>query len=142
MLARVNNVKTRLNIYSFKKVGHWVKSKDGRVTFQLTHNINDRVIYAFVNEVNGDIYYIGICDNPKTTLKKRLERYKYRQGGSTNARILNNLDKVLKDYSEVAIYTLKPSNAYRYLGLQVDLVRGLEYPLINMFRPKWNRTGT
>jgi len=88
-----------------------------RGAFELYNFEEERVVYAFV--VDNKEMYVGICSNTNTTLKKRMRRYQSRQGRA------------------VKIFTLKPESL-PYKGLNVDLVKGFENPLIERLNPKWN----
>jgi len=124
----------------FQKIGEW-SLKEGRLKSKITFDLdifeNERVIYAFV--VKGMCMYIGICDKMGTTLKDRLKRYKYWQGAGTNKRVAQNIRKSLEENKKVEIFALKPQTNLSYNKLlTIDLVRGLEYPLIKKLRPPWN----
>ena len=133
-----------LRKYGFKEVGYWKKTKNNkeRIDFELKDNEyqNKRVIYAFV--VDEQIKYIGICDSYNTTLKNRMRRYRKPTGGSTNKRIAEKINNCLKNGKDVKIFALdiEQSLAVRYRDLEIDLVRGLEYPLIKRFNPDWNKS--
>jgi len=125
--------------HGFLLAGQWVKSatvKSG-VTYKLTALASQRVVYSFV--VDGVPKYIGICEKDTTPLKDRIQRYKAQVGGSTNERISNNIKQLLDQGKIVEIYALKPSQKVNFVDLQVDLVKGLENPLIARFKPEWNR---
>jgi len=138
----------RLENYGFRKAGRW-KLKTGLasgVTFELDDFENDRVVYSFVV---GDVpKYIGICEKDHTTLRDRMERYKYLKGGSkhskkpsTNERIAKNIRQSLNSGEDVDIFALKPRKSrfrYKHKGLKIDLVKGLENPLIKELDPEWN----
>lgn len=124
----------RLEDYDFEEVGRWhidYRIKSG-INFHITKN--ERVIYAF--EVNGEVKYIGICE--KTTLGDRLKEYKY-QTTTSEAHIANEIKKYLDLKKDVKIYALKPKSECKFKDLDVDLIKGLENPLINKFKPEWNR---
>ena len=119
------------------------ESTKSGIDFELNDFEDERVIYAFV--VDGKVNYIGICESSKTTFKDRMKKYKYLQGGGTNERIAKEIKKCLEDGKTVEIFALKPELLVQYKGLEiknkgleVDLVRGLEYPLIEKLNPKWN----
>ncbi|MFC1616763.1 hypothetical protein ACFL2K_00925 [Candidatus Margulisiibacteriota bacterium] len=127
-----------MNNYNFVKVGKW-KLKDSLksgVAFELFKFEEERVIYAFV--ADNKTKYIGICDNTNTTLKKRMSRYQGRQGSGTNERIANKIKDYLKQEKVVEILALKPESTLQYKGLNVDLVKGVENPLIEELKPEWN----
>lgn len=130
----------KLNNYGFVEVGKWKlkKSLKSGVAFEL-HKFKKRVIYAFV--VDDKTKYIGVCDNTNTTLKDRMSRYQGLQGAGTNERIANKIKDCLKQGKTVKIFALKPEPILqcKYKKLNVDLVKGLENPLIERLKPGWNK---
>ena len=134
-----------LESFGFKKVGKWERDEElaSRIRFACEDDglWDKRVIYAFV--VNGDTKnpkYIGICDKskpPATLLCGRMKRYQYRQGEKTNKYVDGKIHECLEHGDCVSIWALKPEGDYEYSGLEIDLVRGLEYPLISKFEPEW-----
>ncbi|HFE66730.1 MAG TPA: hypothetical protein ENJ93_05660 [Chloroflexi bacterium] len=124
--------------FGFQEVGEW--SLDGQlksgVRFHLKHLCDERVIYAY--RVNDAVKYIGICDNTETTLKNRMERYQSRTGAGTNARIAGLIKECLEKGQKVKILAWKPETSPNFKGLQIDLVKGLENPLIHKIEPEWN----
>jgi hypothetical protein len=132
-----------LSAYGFIPVGEWILSDTvkSHITFKLKTLASDRVVYAFV--VEGMPKYIGICEKDTTALKDRMGRYKGQQGSrpngiSTNERISIEIRQMLNQGKRVEIYALKPTNKQLFVDLQVDLVKGLENPLIARFQPAWN----
>lgn len=128
-----------LNNCGFIEVGEWTldeKSEFG-ITFELNKFEKERAIYAFV--VDDKIKYIGICASKNTTMQNRFERYKKLSGESTNKRIAEEIRNCLKSGKFVKIFALKPKSSLKYKDLYVDLVKGLENPLIEFIRPEWNR---
>ena len=127
-----------LNEYGFEKVGEWKQSNRGKsgIAFKLQKFEAERVVYAFV--VDEQAKYIGICQDSSTTLKDRMKRYKNLQGGGTNERIVNKIKECLKSKKTVKIFALKPESSYQYNSLNIDLVKGLENPLIEKLKPEWN----
>lgn len=125
--------------YKFTRVGHWEKSRTVKsgVTFVLNALKRERVIYSFV--INVEPKYIGICEKDTTTLCDRMNRYKNQQGAGTNERISNKIRDELDKGLQVEIYALKPNECIKYMGVKLDLVKGLENPLILEFKPEWNR---
>ncbi|MGB7532680.1 MAG: hypothetical protein WA977_06855 [Halobacteriota archaeon] len=129
----------KLNNYGFVEVGEWKfaeRLKSG-IRFSLNKFEDERVIYAFV--VNDETKYIGICEKSTTTLEDRMDRYKSLQGAGTNERIAMDIKDCLKRRKAVKILALKPQSSLHYKGLDVDLVKGLENPLIEELEPKWNK---
>ena len=127
-----------LDNYGFVEVGKW-KLKEhlkSGVAFELYGFKEERVVYAFV--IDAEAKYIGVCDNTSTTLKNRMSRYQSLQGAGTNERIANNIKDCLKRGKAIKIFALKPESTLQYKGLNVDLVKGLENPLIERLKPEWN----
>jgi hypothetical protein len=127
----------------FDEAGKWTlheKVKSG-INFLLNNKKfeNERVVYAFV--VDDDVKYVGVCEKNNTTLKERLTRYKYRQGGSrsTNKRVGEKIMECLNNGKDVKIFALKPEISIKINDLEIDLVKGLENPLIEKFDPEWNK---
>ncbi len=128
-----------LSKFGFISAGEWITKatiKSG-IAFILTEFAEDRVVYSFV--VDGIPKYIGICEKDTTTLKKRMRRYSSKQGTGTNERILAEIKHLLDRGKKVEIHALKPAAEYIYAGLQIDLIKGLENPLIRRLNPEWNR---
>ena len=136
-----------LEQYGFVHVGQWVlcDSVKSGVSFKIDQLANARVVYAFV--VNDEVKYIGICEKNSTTLKHRLNRYKSLQGRgriteggeNTNQHNVRLIKECLAAGDVVLIYALEPSHKFEIANVQVDLVKGLENPLIVKFTPPWNR---
>jgi len=128
----------KLDNYGLIEVGEWKlkESLKSGITFELNRFKGERVIYVFV--VENEVKYIGICNNSTTTLKDRMNRYKNLQGGSTNERIVKEIKDYLKQGKDVKIFALKPDSTVQYNGLNIDLVKGLENPLIEKLKPDWN----
>ena len=96
------------------------------------------------SRVDATPKYLGICEKDTTALKDRMGRYKGQLGGgggsiSTNERVSNIIRQMLDQGKRVEIYALKPATKDIFMDLQVDLVKGLENPLIASFKPEWNR---
>jgi hypothetical protein len=70
-----------------------------------------------------------------------MSRYKDLQGAGTNKRIANKIKGCLERGKSVKIFVLKPESTLQYKGLNVDLVKGLENPLIEKLKPEWNIQG-
>ena len=122
----------------FQEVGECVLDnglKSG-VRFLARRLADERVIYAYT--VDGAVKYIGICDSTNTTLKKRLGRYQSMTGEGTNERITEAIRACLIRGQQVGILAFKPDTPLLFKSLEVDLVKGLENPLIQMLRPEWN----
>jgi hypothetical protein len=124
--------------FGFVEVGQWRlrDSPKSGVTFTLDRYQNDRVIYAFV--VDGKPKYVGICDKSTTTLKDRMSRYRGMVGAGTNKRIASAIRGELERGSTVKILALRPRRSFQYSDLYVDLVKGLENPLLEAVDPDWN----
>ena len=128
----------KLSKYGFIEVGKWKlkkKIKSG-ITFEINKLEKERVIYAFV--VKNKVKYVGICQNRKTTLKERMKRYKNMQGAGTNERVAKEIKSHLSKKESVKIFALKPKPEKKYKDLPIDLVKGLENPLIKKLKPEWN----
>ena len=125
----------------FQKVGQC--QLDGNLKSGVRFIVNDlrddRVIYAY--DVDGQVKYIGVCDNTKTTLKHRMNRYQTMQGAGTNERITNLIRACLENGQQVEILAWKPDMDLKLKGITVDLVKGLENPLIQKLKPEWNTQG-
>jgi len=132
-----------LKEFGFEKAGKWYL-ENGKPNFELRDEYtNKRCIYAFCNE--RQTFYIGICKENHTTLKTRMNRYKGKVGSGTNKRILDEIAELLEEGGEVYIYAWYPrgdeNERYKYKDLSIDLINGLEYPLINKLKPIWNKQG-
>jgi hypothetical protein len=106
------------------------------VRFQVKRCAKDRVIYAFA--VNGVVKYVGVCDNSGTCFANRMSRYQGMMGAGTNKRIAGYMRQVLAEGAQVAILVWRPAQKFVVGQLPVDLVKGLENPLISLARPEWN----
>ncbi len=128
----------KLDNYDFVEVGEWKlkETLNSGITFELNRFEQERVIYAFME---GNIKYLGVCQNSTTTLKNRMDRYKSMQGSGTNKRIAKKIRVCLKRGKSVKIFALKPKSTLKYKSLNVDLVKGLENPLIEKLNPDWNK---
>jgi len=127
-----------LEDYGFEEVGEWklYNKINSGISFDILKSENERVIYAFV--VDSEAKYLGICEKDDTTFRVRLRRYKYLLGAGTNERIAKKIKGCLEENKKVKIYALKPESELRYEGLKIDIVKGLENPLIREFNPDWN----
>jgi hypothetical protein len=125
----------------FREVGQWSLDNNlkSAVRFTLTTYSDDRVIYAFM--VDDDLKYIGVCDKTATTLSDRMSRYQSMAGAGTNKRVTGLIRKALSTGSRVKILASKPDKGIKISPLEVDLVKGLENPLIQEFKPEWNIHG-
>lgn len=128
-----------LERFGFHQAGRWAldPAAKGGVRYELTAHANDRVLYAFV--VDSRVEYVGICDSSATTLQSRMSRYKNMVGAGTNARIVKLIKAVLDRAGEVLIYAMVPAGGPSHLGLSLDYVKALEFPLIAELKPTWNR---
>jgi hypothetical protein len=122
----------------FREVGECNLDKSLRsgVRFHVNRLRNERVIYACT--VDGVVKYIGVCDSTKTTLKDRMSRYQGMTGAGTNRRITELIRECLTEGQEVKILAWEPETLLEFKGLQMDLVKGLENPLIQEIGPEWN----
>lgn len=128
-----------LQTYGFVYSGKWepTGTVNSGVTFTLKIHAQDRVIYSFV--VDDEPKYIGICEKPTTSLYDRMKRYKYLQGAGTNTRIVEKIRQCLEQDKTIQIFALQPEPSLQFAGLEIDLVKGLENPLIEKLKPEWNR---
>jgi len=133
--------KTKLASYGFQEAGEWflntsVKSGLG---FQLKLYAAEKVLYAF--EVQDEVKYIGICR--EQDFKTRLKDYQYQgaqeKGGSTNKYVATKIKEHLQAGQTVSILALMPSNDLKFHDLHIDLIAGLEKPLISLCDPDWNK---
>lgn len=127
----------RLRSLGFKRAGQWVL-RNGRLYYDGSRFDDKRVVYAFV--FGGEVVYIGICDSRRRTFRDRMKLYEThsaRVHDSARKRIKAALDARKK----VEVYATYPSRRVHYQGIEVDLVRGLEYPLIDAFPGVWNDKG-
>lgn len=122
----------------FREVGEWTLDENLKsgVRFLINELHNERAIYAYT--VDGEARYIGVCDSTTTTLKDRMRRYQGMMGAGTNKRIAELIKGCLLEGKVVKILALKPDTEIEFKGLKVDLVKGLENPLIRKVRPVWN----
>lgn len=122
----------------FEHAGAWSldqKLKSG-VRFTLTRLEDERVIYAFA--VDGKVMYVGVCDSTSTHLADRMRRYQGMMGAGTNERIARRIRKALRQGLTVTILGWLPAHDCTVGGVRVDLVKGLENPLIKLADPPWN----
>ena len=132
---------TKLKAYGFKKVGEWELKKDEiRPIFFDDILKLERVIYAYV--VNSRAKYIGICHTENSRLERRLRYHRWRNNKKLTS--VAELRKNLKNKKKVYIFAWKPSNKIKYKWLNVDLISGLEKPLIVRFKTTveyggWNK---
>ncbi len=128
----------RLTALGFEVAGSCSLDKRLRsgVRFTTTRHQHERVIYAFA--VDGNVKYIGVCDNTRTRFGTRMARYQGMTGAGTNKRVAGLLKRVLSRGSTVRILAWQPGRVVRVGDLRVDLVKGLENPLIALAAPEWN----
>jgi len=122
----------------FVEAGEWKLRAGTRsgIMFELNKLQNERVIYAFV--VSQESKYVGVCEKGTTTLEQRMARYKNLQGEGANERIARKIKECLDAGKIARIMAMKPEQSLQYRGVTVDLVRGLENPLIEKLKPPWN----
>ena len=127
-----------LEDYGFVPVGEWrlTDTVKSGITFRLDRYHNERVIYAFA--VDGIPKYVGVCEKSNTTLSHRMGRYRGMVGAGTNQRIAEAIRRSLEGRGTVKIWALSPESRLKYRGLDVDLVKGLENPLLHQLDPDWN----
>ena len=122
-----------LESYGFMEAGEWDLSErhKSKIEARLSRLADERVVYAFV--VDNEVKYVGICDSLNTVLKDRMSSQRF------NKEMPHLIETTLKENRAVKIFALKPEQV-EYKGLRVDMVRGLEYPVIERLEiPEWNR---
>lgn len=127
--------------FGFVQVGNWLIDtalKSG-IRFRLDALQDERVIYAFT--VDGQVKYVGVCNSSDTTLKERMTRYQGTMGAGTNERIANLIRNAISEGRVVSILAWRPDRSLEFNGLRVDLIKGLENPLIEVLKPGWNIHG-
>ena len=147
----------KLEKIGFNKAGFWFVDKRNiyeylenfNVNFELDDEYKDkRLIYAFVS--NKEIKYIGICLSEKTTLNKRMKRYRSRVGAGTNKAIMIKIKKELETLNGVEIFVTEAKTELKvmysinnkiqdesqiYSEINIDYERAL----ITLFNPEWNK---
>jgi hypothetical protein len=106
------------------------------VRFTVSSHRKDRVLYAFA--VDGQVKYIGSCDNAGTCFGSRMSRYQGIMGAGTNKRVVELVSSALAKGACVDLLVWKPVDEFSVHGLKVDLIKGLENPLIQRAKPEWN----
>ncbi len=127
--------------FGFLQVGSWLIDtalKSG-IRFRLDALQDKRVIYTFT--IDGQVKYIGVCDSSDTTLKERMKRYQGMMGAGTNKRVANLIRNAISEGRLVSILAWRPDQNLEVNGLRVDLIKGLENPLIEVLKPEWNIHG-
>jgi len=122
-----------LESYGFMEAGEWDLSErhKSKVEARLSRLADERAVYAFV--VDNEVKYVGICDSPNTLLKDRMSSQRF------NKKMPDLIRAALGQKRAVKIFALKPEKV-EHKGLRVDMVRGLEYPVIERLEiPEWNR---
>lgn len=127
----------RLKNLGFNKIGSWTKVDSG-IKFLLTDHQDDmKVLYSFVS--NGKVMYIG-----KTTQSLTRRMLGYQNPGPTqrtNIRVSKEILQRLNEGLPIDIYILPDPCSLEYGGIGISLAGGLEDPLIDLFRPAWNKLG-
>jgi len=59
-------------------------------------------------------------------------------GAGTNERIAGLIRSSLEKGSKVHVLGWQPEEGVRITGIEVDMVKGLENPLIRELKPTWN----
>ena len=73
--------------------------------------------------------------------KYRSRNYSQKSKTGTSLEIVLNIKKCLEEGKLVEVYAFVPSNKNHYQRIEVDLIRGLEYPLMQKFNPQCNKSG-
>lgn len=68
-----------------------------------------------------------------------MSRYQNMVGAGTSERIVKLIKAVLEGGAEVLICAMTPAAGASHVGVDVDVVKGLEFPLIARLKPSWNR---
>jgi hypothetical protein len=97
------------------------------------------VIYSFA--LNDEVRYIGVCDDTSTSFAARMSRYQALSGAGQNKRIVELMRAALAKGQAIDIYAWRPNQEVVVEGLSVDLVKGMENPLIAWAQPEWNIRG-
>lgn len=136
-MADFNSVEMLEN-FGFIEIGCWEPNDDkkgiGKTPYDNYKQFSNKAaIYAFaVEKIEHPVKYFGIGD----PLNRRLNKYVTSEKGPKDER--ERIIKLLKDGYSIKIFAFIPSEElsknHLYKGLAIDLVRGLEYPLINSFK--------
>jgi hypothetical protein len=119
--------------FGFKKCGCWIID-DGKPDFKLSDKSIENVIYAFATEE-----YVGYVGKTRDKLSARL-----RGGYKKNKKIdiYKNIKEAKKSLEVIILYySPTPSSCYKYKNIEINLVEGLEIPLIKKFKPRWTTHG-
>ena len=147
----------KLKKYGIEKVGYWklVESKgysenrhNNSISFYFNKqrekcNTNLRCLYVFVS--GGKVIYVGKTNQG---LSKRMSSYsstsnqlnvssKHKKNLSDRHKV-NKIIEILKKDEEVFIYSFFDDKQVFYKDLKLNLISGLEDPLISIFQPKLN----
>lgn len=142
--------KNELLKIGFKYIGNWELNNENKLKLIIKANdelLNTRGLYAYLLEdkdaiIKNTVKYIGIPESPLKPVKERLHRYETeKRDGKTSKRVADNIRNTLLKGQNVSVYVLIPNDITTYNDINIDLVRGLEYPLINLFCCEWNRRG-
>jgi hypothetical protein len=137
-MANNADVQTLIS-YGFKKVGGWELTRED-INPRLDDNLKlleERAIYAYT--MDDKVMYIGICQGKDTTLEKRLKGHHRKNNEKLES--VNGIYEGLRKDKKIEIYAWKPRRKRTYKWLQIDLVKGLESPLIcrfNTITNGWN----
>lgn len=124
----MNSLERLVNI-GFQEVGHffYTENRKHNLDVEIPNFIEKKCLYAFV--VNKKVKYVGTTEQ----FKERIGFYcTGNPSQSTNRRIHEEIHNCLKDNSEVKIYAYKPKIDFeiKIKGIDIDLVKGLEYGII------------
>lgn len=142
----------KLRRMGFVEVGVWKKPEHAKQRYKYDFSMEKakkwRTIYVYV--LNGRAKYVGICatygdgtaKNQGTALETRLRRHKWNERNNKYSSV-KELSRAVRKGHRVKIYAIPENLKKRYFrGLKIDLVSGLEKPLIVEMRTKkphgWN----
>jgi hypothetical protein len=117
-----------LEEFGFVRCGSWML-EDNKLNFKIqNYPVPSNVLYAF--STDRTIGYIGVSgsylDNRIKVGYSRL--------------VFEQIEKNLKNSNYVYILYYKPENK-KYKGIELDMIRALEYPLQKMFKTQWTTKG-
>ena len=123
-----------LKDFGFVNAGRWKLGLNG-LDFELTGIGSSRgVLYAFIS--GERVLYIGMTSR---SLHERINNYRHPEASQrTNLKNKARIEKHLRSGVEVNILVFVPKDKINYKSADLNMVSGLEGPLISMLRPPWN----